>query len=377
MMVTASGWPLRVAAAPADATLNSGSPPGSPPFNVRVDPRVELLSLVFRLAGNPEYNQGKVASYLTGAEKQFGPFRDHPVVRCARELRQRRGVSYDACMSLAVHLSQVDILELLLPLEPWPEGLDKRWTAADVARFLALGRQFVRESAFVKFLEEHRSLYATAETRIKTLMDRQGHLEWFGQYFGEKPQAVFTIAPALFNGGCCYGPHRRDADGKEYLYCILGVWKTGADGLPEFTPDMLGTIVHEFTHSYANPIIDRLQPELQSAGDTLFRQVSASMRAQAYGDSQTMLRESLVRACEVRCMLRYHGAEAARRSAASHRSRGFLWVDELSHLLAQYETQREQYPTLDSFSPRLAAFFKTCAADPAGSTAPGRAADLK
>jgi hypothetical protein len=87
------------------------------------------------------------------------------------------------------------------------------------------------------------------------------------------------------------------------------------------------------------------------------------MRSQAYGNSQTMLRESLVRACEVRYTFRYGGAEAGRRSVASQKSRGFLWMEELSNLLAQYEAQRERYPTLDSFWPRLGAFFKAYAAD--------------
>ncbi|HOY58816.1 MAG TPA: DUF4932 domain-containing protein [Verrucomicrobiota bacterium] len=328
-----------------------------------MDPRVELLSLLFRLAGNPEYNQGKVESYLADAEKQFGTFRDHPVVQFARELRQRRGVSYDACMSMAVHLSMVDELKLLPAQERWPEALDKRWTATDVSRFLELSRQFVRDTAFLKFLEAHSSLYGTTEFRMKALMDKEGHLEWFNAFFGEKPQAMFVIAPALFNGGCCYGPRRRDSAGNETLYCILGVWKTAPDGLPEFTPDMLETVVHEFAHSYANPIVDRHRAELQSAGNTLFRSVSAQMRSQAYGDSQTMLRESLVRACEVRYTFRYRGAEAARRSVTSQKSRGFLWMEELSDLLAQYEEQREQYPTLDSFSPRLVAFFRAYAAD--------------
>ena len=354
---------LTAGAVPTAGTVESHSGPQRPVLGIQVDARVELMSLLFRLAGNPEYNQGKVESYLADAEKQFGAFRNHAAVQYARELRQRRGVSYDACMSLAVHLSDVRELKLLDPLEPWPEGLDKRWTAADCTRFLELGRQFVKETDFLQFLEGHRSLFSTTESRMKALMDKEGHLEWFNEYFGEKPQATFTLAPALFNGGCCYGSHRRDGTGKESLYCILGVWKTGTDGLPEFTTDMLETVVHEFGHSYVNPIVDRHLAELQPAGNTLFRHVAAKMRSQAYGNSETMLRESLVRAGEVRYTFRYRGPEAGRRAVAAQKSRGFLWMEELSDLLAQYEAQRQQYPTLDSFAPRLVAFFKTYAED--------------
>lgn len=45
--------PSAVAAQPVPAGLS-----------VRTDARVELLAIVFRLAGNPEYNQGSVPGYV-------------------------------------------------------------------------------------------------------------------------------------------------------------------------------------------------------------------------------------------------------------------------------------------------------------------------
>src|ERR1019366_10082645 len=71
-------------------------------LRVVVDPRVELMSLIFRLAGNREYNMAKVKSYAEDADKQFEKFRNHAVVKLAQELRRTRGVSYDAVMSMAV-----------------------------------------------------------------------------------------------------------------------------------------------------------------------------------------------------------------------------------------------------------------------------------
>lgn len=81
------------------------------------------------------------------------------------------------------------------------------------------------------------------------------------------------------------------------------------------------------------------------------------MRSQAYGNAGTMLRESLVRACTVRFHRQFEGAEAARRAAQSEASRGFVWTADLARLLEEYEGQRAKYPTLDSFAPRLVAFF--------------------
>ena len=58
--------------------------PAAPHVTVSVDPRVELMSILFRLAGNPEYNQGRVPSYVQDVESHFGRFRDHPVVKLAK-----------------------------------------------------------------------------------------------------------------------------------------------------------------------------------------------------------------------------------------------------------------------------------------------------
>ncbi len=329
----------------------------SPPLHVQVDPRVELVSLVFRFAGNPEYTQGRVSSYNDDVEKYFSKFRDHGVVKLAQELRSSRGVSYDACMSLAVHLNNVQELSLITPLDPWPEGLDQRWTAPDLSRFLDATRAFVKDTSFLEFLNQHRSLYETTEERMKALMTQEGHLEWFQEFFGERPQATFTIAPGLLNGGCCYGSRCRKPGGKENLYCILGVWKTDAKGLPMFTSDMLGTIVHEFGHSFANPLIDRHEAELRRAGETLFRPVASKMRSQAYSNGRTLLYESMVRACEVRYAVRYNGEAEGRRVIEYQKSRGFLWMEELSNQLAEYEAHRDKYPTFESFAPRLVTFF--------------------
>lgn len=359
----ASGWrflPVMIVLFAAAAEGRAGEAAGAasvPRLQVAVDPRVELLSILFRLAGNPEYNQGRVDSYTADVEKQFGGFREHRAVGMAREIRRSRGVSFDACMSLAAHLTDAYEVKLMVPLDPWPETLDRRWTAENVKRFLAEVRVFVQDTSFRDFVAQHRALYQTAETRLRALVEREAHAEWFPEFFGERARAAFTVTPALLNGGSCYGIRSRDAEAGEEVFCILGVWRTDAQGLPEFTSEMLATIIHEFCHSYANAIVDRHWKELSGAGSALYRHVAARMRAQAYGSAQTMMYESLVRACTVRYLQRYGGAEAGRRAIEYEIGRGFLWMPELSGLLGEYEAQRDRYPTLGAFAPRLAAFF--------------------
>jgi hypothetical protein len=342
---------------PAAESTNGAPSPSAPRLQVEVDPRVELMSVIFRLAGNREYNLARVPAYAEDADKQFGKFRDHDAVKLARKLHETHGVSYDAVMGMAIHLTDATDPRLKLPLQPWPESLDQRWDAPEVDDFLAATRRFAKDTSFQEFIEQHRPLYQTTAARLRTLLDKETHLEWFDAYFGRRSQAGFTVVPALLNGGNCYGPHFRAADGREDLYCVLGVWQTDAQGLPEFTRDMASTVVHEFCHSYANPLVERHLDRLESSGDALFERVSARMQAQNYGSGQTLLNESLVRVCVIRYLRRYEGEAAARRAIQEEKGNGFLWMPELSDLLADYEAHRDQYPTLEEFSPRLVAFF--------------------
>jgi hypothetical protein len=123
----------------------------NPALRLGVDARVELISLIFRLAGHPEYNTAQVISYRQDAEKQFGGFRDHPCVQMAKQLRNSQGISYDACMSLAICLTAADDPQLRIALDPWPDCLDRRWTVESATNFVALLGRFVRDTGFTNF----------------------------------------------------------------------------------------------------------------------------------------------------------------------------------------------------------------------------------
>ena len=333
----------------------------APACRVAVDPRVELMCVIFRLAGNREYNLSSVRGYVDDVTKQFAPFRDHVVVKLAQKLHGTRGISYDAPMSMAVLLPDPGEMKDAAFLTPWPKTLDGRWTSDDGREFAAAARQFVKDASFQEFVEKHRKLYSLTESQLRTLLAKQTHLEWFNTFFGDRPGAAFVVVPALLNGPCNYGSSRRTADGREELYCILGVWYSNKDGNPRFTSGQVSTIVHEFCHSYANPIIDRHAAELQAAGEKIFPAVARRMNAMAYGNWKTMFYESLVRACVLRYTRHHDGAMAAWLATQRERANGFAWMEGLSDLLGEYETHRDKYPTLEAFAPRLVAFFNAYA----------------
>ena len=329
-------------------------PATRPAIEVRVDPRVELVCIIFRLAGNNEYGRGKIPGYIRDVDERFGPLAGHPVVQLARKLRAERGVSFDAPMSLTVHLT--DDFDERVPLVPLPAEVDSRWPAADARRFVKEAKDFAEKAKFGEFLKSHRELYDLTEARMRKTLEDHAHIEWFGQYFGTQSQIRFHVVPGLLNGGSCYGTRFQDGRQQD-MYCILGVWDADPAGMPRFPTSVMPTVIHEFGHSHVNPLVNARLADFERSGRKLFARSEQVMRRQAYGQWETVIYESLVRATVVRYRNAHDGPLAAMGEVMEQNTRGFVWTGELSKLLDQYESDRKTYPTFETFMPRIVEFF--------------------
>jgi hypothetical protein len=296
--------------------------------------------------------------YSREVDQWFRPFANHAVIRIAKEQRSSRGVGYDAVPGLAVHLDDATHLALRVPLDPWPEKLDRRWTRESLEEFLAALREFALESRFADFFAQHQPLYEETAKRVKAAVAEAKLESWVRDFFGPGASAAsFTMIPGLLCGGGNYGSSVRFPDGRLELMPVLGIWSWDKQGLPLFGTEQLPTVAHEFTHTFANPVIDHHADDFEEAGAALFRTVEQQMQSQAYGEWRTMLYESLVRGCVVRYVARTQGAVKAQAQIREEESRGFRWTGELAELLESYEKDRAKYPDLDAFAPHLVAFF--------------------
>ncbi len=204
-------------------------------IQVKTDSRIELLSLIFHLAGNLEYRQGRIKSYNQDVNKHFAAVKDHDVVKLAAELRKTRGVSYDAVMGMAVHLEDAFSLKERIPFEPQPDTIDRRWTPELAREFLQTTRRFVKDSKFKAFIKAHAALYDLATTRMQAVMEEHGVVDWFDEFFGARPGANFKVILGMLNGPASYGPRIKLSEKDEILYCVLGVWETDKQGDPQFS----------------------------------------------------------------------------------------------------------------------------------------------
>lgn len=331
---------------------------------VRVDPRIELTTIVFRMIGAGEYSDCLLPGYAADIDRHFAPYRDHPALKLAASLRASHGIAFDAVPFLAIALTDPPALEERVVVGAKGEGLgDARWRGLHARQFIAALRQFAVDSRFGEFFAAHRTLYDSTEARMQRFMGSQVQWPWFTAFFGEAPTARFLAVPGMCNGGSNYGPRVLPTNGAEERYAILGMSRVDSAGVPVMHPAGLPTVIHEFNHSFVNPMLARHRDVLRKPGEALLADstVRAKMAARDYAGWETVLNESLVRAAVVRYLRATQGDSAARAEVQSQASIGFYWIGALDSALAVYERSRTQYPTLDRFAPQLAAVFANAA----------------
>jgi len=209
-------------------------------LKVTIDPRIELMSVIFHLAGNPEYNRCKSKPYMGNLNEHFAGHRNHPAVKMAKKLRETRGVSYDAVMGMAVHIEDINSCGEIVPFEPMPDTLDGRWRIDEAREFLDNCRDFVKETDFKAFLAKNQSQYNTATSRLQQLIDTKANLAWFDEFFGSRDDVDFNLVISILNGPGSYGCRVR-LGGRTKIYSVLGAWRIDwfGWGNPKFTPSVV------------------------------------------------------------------------------------------------------------------------------------------
>jgi len=343
--------------ATAPVTLPATTPAATPrprrASEVHVDRRIELVSIVMRLAGAEEYRMAPATGYVADVDRAFAPFANHPAITMTRALREQHGIAFDAPIGLAIRLD--DRFELRDA-----DGLradDERWQGVDLAAYTAQLRAFATAARLDVFLAAHAAHFRAVEGALRTRLDAEHPVDWFDATFGVRARARYVVVPGMLEGGGNYGPSTTLPDGTLEMYQVLGLGNVDAEGLPKIDDETVDLLIHEMAHSYVNPVIDRHQTALARAGGQLFPLVEAKMTAQAYGTWLTMFRESGVRAVTVLYIRDHRGALAAADAARREVRNGFVWTPELEALLQRYRRDRARYPTLDAFMPEIIGLF--------------------
>lgn len=326
---------------------------------IAVDPRAEVIGLLFRIAGAPDFSNGAVQPYIRQVDSAFAPFKDHAVFHEINRLRKQSGLSLSAVTTMAPQITDPITFGERAPIDAPSSTLSRGWRGAEARAFLANARDFAQVARVGSFLRDHQVMYDSATIRMRRLVDK-GNVEWISRFFGEPPGDVFIVSPLLINATGNFAADFKNGATHE-RYAFMGVPSADSMGFPVISADVLLIVIHEFNHSFVNHVVGAHASELRPSGEQIHRAVQQPMRALGYESWPTMLSESLVRAAVIRYLLANEGQAAADRETRVQRGKGFVWMDELVSLLDDYESHRSLYPTFAAFMPRVVEYYSRLA----------------
>ncbi|HEU4470705.1 MAG TPA: DUF4932 domain-containing protein [Flavisolibacter sp.] len=321
----------------------------------KVDPRIELMSILARLAGLGGYDSKAFKLYADDVHAYFAKDSLHPAVLHLKELRTRTYLGFDAIARMAIHLDYPSLKPKVAFSSSVPEA---RWTKEGAEKFIPLLQQFYKDTRFDSFFNAHRSMYADAEKRFQVLLDKADY-DWFPHFYGYRPEGPFSVFLGLLNGNFSYGPKVEYPGGKEEFYAVMATYKTDSTGMPVYDQSMLSTVVHEFNHSFINHLVLNDSVAWKPYASKIHDQVGYQMQKLYYPQWKISLFESLVRAAVIRYEMEHDttgGRIAA--SVAEETRLGFYWMEDLVTLMGVYEKSRKAYPNFVSFVPVLKAYLK-------------------
>jgi hypothetical protein len=322
-------------------------------LRIGVDRRVELIAIIFRLAGNEEFKRTYLPAYSADIDRFFAPQRNHEAVTLARELRERYDLGQSRAMAIAIRLTDPPELKERVPFDSsggWPAS------PAEMHRFVEASQRFAIDSRANQFFESHKALYDSVNARIRPTLEHAVDLAWFSPYFGIPADRIFIVVPLLVASEGNYGPCVQRPGELRECYSIVGAPRPDASGYPQYDAGMAGLLVHEFGHGFVNPLGNAHRAEFERSAPRVHALVADAMTWQSY-PWPSMVNESLDRATEAR-YIAAHGDSARLRAFYRDQLRGsWFWTEELANLYTQYEADRHTYPTFALFMPRVIAYF--------------------
>lgn len=321
-----------------------------------VDENVELLSVLARLADYPEYNYDMGGKYTDDMDSYFKDYSSHPAVLTMRNLRKNNGISYDAVMSMGIHLKRQN--DGFTIVEQEKRSLENRWKDVDIEAFLSVLEEFYEDSDFAGFFHSHKDFYQKGLDAYNENVMKYFDESWYRRFFGYESNGEFNIVIGFTNGPCSYGAQRHEKGHDREIFSVIGYGES--EGVPFFDKDYSSNLIHEFCHSFISvPLKQDKETAAQQAGVSLFDSVRHFMKFQAYGNWRTVVNESVVRAATICYMLEheFYSQDEVIRELLRQVDRNFRWMPELVPLLRKYEKKRKRYPDFKSFYPEIVSFF--------------------
>jgi hypothetical protein len=330
-------------------------------IEVFININIETLFILYSLLdiGLPPVEN----SLWDAAAEHFIEYKEHEAVKKLATLIRRTGI--DGPVGLMLHYSELPHIRLRYELDEntlnsFSETEDAHDGQKVINKFVEAFSDFYTRANVEDFLVKHDAYYQKTIEDVKKNIPQSDFIETLENYYGKQNKAyILNPSPVLFpgfgfgkrvitNDGLVvlntFGPFRqgdKNNSGIQYHF-------NNADKIRDLS-------VHEFGHSFVNPITELPENKLlieQYAH--LFGPMQEHMAKQGYRNWWICVTEHLVRLGEIRIafvMQDHITAEKLRRDYTEQRH--FIYLPHLEAKINEYENNRDKYPSFIDFFPLL------------------------
>ena len=317
-----------------------------------VSETVELMGILSRTAGFEEFSNDLAGQYSKDTEAWFAQYRKHPTVVYYKDLRAQNGIGFDRVTNMAVHL---EIEKGKVKLVGERAELTGGWKNVDLDDFIKRLNKFYTDSRFHEFFEQHQNFFNDFLKQYDTNVMPYIRTDWYDKFYnGAGADVRFRLIIGFTYGTTNNGVSRQLFGQPHEVFAVCGYNLNPQTGRLLFDTSLP---LHEFNHSFVNPLLEKNEKAMQEVGQKLFQSSQSVMEQQHYDDWHIVINESLVRAAVIVYFYENGFNQFAMNMLnIETMQNGFPWMLDVVAALRYYATHREQYSTLNDFYPEIARF---------------------
>ena len=324
----------------------------------------ELISVLCHIADIDGYvwEEDEIATprYFAEVDSSFAPYKNHPAVLFAKNKLLNKGFAWSTPMDFAMKF-RLDKGKVVYLDDMEIDGYYDHITPKDEKKLLRLVQKFYDDSRFHQFYLSHKPLYTECERAMRDVV-RELDVAWYDRFFGKKENNTFRIVPGLLNGPGNFAVHSQTKDGRQYVNAVMGCADVDdGDNIYYTIPASLPILVHEFNHSYCNPLNEEFWDEMKEAVTAFFEPNAKFYRSIAYGSPQYVINETFVEASMIRYLMSHPLDLSGTKYSMPKLIERFIEIDEedkkftmirdVIEALGQREQHPDLYPTMHDFMP--------------------------
>ncbi len=322
-------------------------------ITVKVDPAIELLSVVQYLSGYDD-----ALGLLTDLEFQyrdeidtyFSGYNEHEAVAFVNDTMEK-GFSFNVPPGILLYMGE----DFSFDKQGYEDSDLAKQADIDVDYYIETLRSFYEDTDFKSFYESHLDYYNTLIDNTITAMPKWNMIEVMEAFYGRKMGSYDLVLVSLFHSGG-YGANTPGAV-RPNIYSIIGPLQGGGESVSFGSTDSLSRLVlHEFGHSFIRiSEAEKEYPQITQAlkeSSSLMEPIEEQMKSSAYPTWDYACEELVLRAAVIRLLFDNQGFNSLP-LLEYERKEGFIYIYTVYNGLDEYIENRSNYPDFNDFIPSL------------------------